>query len=194
MEIRSKELYKSEIKNKIEKYKKEFPVYFFGNLFVNLFLIGLVCVSFSISLLLIKAIMGTGVDMGGSGYGIVFGFFISVVVLPITLKGLFKNIQILNRIRKGDYSFGAENYELDNVVEFLGSLPKTKKEIDEMRVELSFNKLIDVLEAVKIIRYDGGEYKIDRVFDNDMEEKIYEKSEGEKLLEQNQRIKNSKNI
>jgi hypothetical protein len=88
----------------------------------------------------------------------------SSIILKVTIKGFFRNIKILKSIQAGDYEFGIEDHEMDNAIEFIEDMPIKKEEIERMRVALSFNKLIDVLEYAHIIKCSEGLYDLDLVF------------------------------
>ncbi|HOW60562.1 MAG TPA: hypothetical protein P5548_01430 [Candidatus Moranbacteria bacterium] len=158
MEIKNKLLFKTEVKKKIDRFIKEFPIYFFINIVINISLIVMILgsaffVAFSLEML------GTGIH----AYIILFIAFLSLV-FRITIKGFFRNIKILKSIQAGDYEFGIENHELDNAIEFIEDMPIKKDEVEKMRVALSFNKLIDVLEYARIIKCSKGLYDVDLVF------------------------------
>ena len=187
MEIENKQIYKAEIRKKIEKYIKEFPTYFYGNIFVNLILILIVLVSLSFSV----ALMGIESDNAGElgGYGIVFAYFIIFFLLRITLRGFFQNVRILRRIQAGDYDFEIEDFEMDDVIEFIEGMPMKKEDLEQMRVALSFNKLIDVLETVDIIEIEKESYSVNLEFAYQVEKAIEEENRYIKFLEESQKSK-----
>jgi hypothetical protein len=64
----------------------------------------------------------------------------------------------------GDYDLDVEDYELDNVIEFFEDLPMKKEELERVRVTLSFEKLINILELFGIIYCEGGVCDVDVIF------------------------------
>lgn len=175
--INDKEAFKKEIISKIEKYKKDFPVYFFGNLFINVSLI-LLMVAIFIVIAMFFPIMKFG-ENGAEFYGELFAvgiisFIIISSILKITTKGLLKNIKIIRKIREGRYDFKIENYEMDNLVEFIEDLPMKKEDVARLKTSLSFEELIEVSEAVSIISHKKGYYVVDISFRNEMRDILTE--------------------
>jgi hypothetical protein len=162
MEIENKDILKQEIKNNVDKYIKQFPIYFFGNILINVILI-----------VSIAAIAAMGISSffmpirNGYGDAFVIGLVILVFLLAflrIMLKGFLSNLRILGRIKAGDYIFAVEDYEMDNAVELIAMLPMEKEDIDKTRVALSYNKIIDVFETVGIIERKNTVLEINIVF------------------------------
>jgi len=158
MEIKDKLLFKTEIKNKIDKFSKEFPIYFFINIIIN---VSLILMMLGAALFVVFSI--EMFDSGVHIYAILFIVFLSII-LRVTMKGFFRNIKIVKSIQAGDYNFGIEDHEMDNAIEFIEDMPIKKDEVEKMRVALSFNKLIDVLKYARIIKCSRGLYDIDLVF------------------------------
>jgi len=157
MEIKNKEIFKAEIVKKVNKYIKQFPFYFYGNIITNIILVAIIIIA--VFFVVASWQFSTAIFF----YGPVSIAFVSSI-LRITVKDFLKNIKTLEKIKAGHYDFGVEDYELDNAVEFLEELPKPKEEVDQMKGELSFGKLVDVFEATNIISYENGLYNIDRIF------------------------------
>lgn len=157
MEIKEKLIFKIGLKKEIDRYIKEFPIYFYGNILVNISLI-ILCL-----ILLFFACVSMGFDLRASGYLIAVILFFGSI-MRITFKGFLRNLNILHEIGKGKYTFGIEDHEMDMVVEFLEDLPMKKEDVEQMKVALSFDKLIDVLEAADIINYENGVYNMNIIF------------------------------
>jgi hypothetical protein len=173
MEIKDKQVFKIEVKKKIDKFVWEFPIYFYGNLIINLFLV-VIILSLSFFTLAILWL-----PRGGelSGY-VIIAIVVAVFILRITLKGLFRNIRILKNIYAGDYDFEIEDYEMDNAVEFIEDFPVKKEDVERMRTSLSFNKIIDVLETASIIMCEEGVYSMDLFFKHSIENLIKEEDKS----------------
>lgn len=156
MEIRNKTLFKKLIKNKIDKYIREFPLFFCGNIIINALLISALVIIVIISATL-------------SGF-LFYGIFFLIVILgflEVTIKNFLRNITILKNILENYHTFGnfkINDHEMDNVVELMEDLPKNKEEIDHLKLSLSFDKLIEILTAARIISYHKKTYEIDLKF------------------------------
>lgn len=157
MEIIDKKTYKIEIKNKVDKYMKEFPFYFLFNILLNLITIA------SIVIVAVFVALGLRFATEGSAYGLVLIAGL-LAFLKIISKGFFKNINTLKSIREGNYDFEIEDYEMDNAIEFIEDLPIKKEDLERMRKSLSYDKIIDVLETVNIIICKNGLYDVDLIF------------------------------
>jgi hypothetical protein len=157
MIIKDKERFKIEVKKKIDKYVKDFPAYFYGNIALSIIIVIVMIAS------LLFAAFCIHYSLNGSFYAIIFFAGLSPI-LRITLKDFMGNIKILKKIEAGDYDFEIEDHEMDMAVEFIEDLPKSKEEVERLRVALSFNKLIDVLETTKIIESKKETYDIGLVF------------------------------
>ena len=156
MEIFEKENLKLKIKKKIDDYVEDFPFHFYMNIIINLSLVAIIAVLFSFAVLL----------LGNLGFveGIQYLIITIVVlgaILKVTAKSFFKNIRVLHQIQEGDYAFGIEAHELDNMIEFVEDLPLKKDDVEKMRKTLSFDKIIDVLEAVGIIVLEHGKWNLE---------------------------------
>lgn len=159
MEIVDKEKVKLEIKNKIDKYIKIFPFYFYMNIIINLILITAVVAS----IVLIFIFSSSLCSDSGSEFLVII-IIVASVILRTTIKGFFKNIRVLYQIQAGDYEFGIQDHELDNMIEFIEDLPLSREEVARTEKALSFNKIIDVLEAAGIIVLERGHWNIDLIF------------------------------
>lgn len=175
MIIKDKQIFRVEIKNRIEKYVQEFPVYFYGNIFFNVILLLIIlAVSIAIILVIIASSLYEIIEVIKSTY-VLFLILVTVsAIFRITLKGFLKNIKILHRIQAFDYDFGVEDHEMDNAIEFIEDLPKDKDDVERMRVALSFNKIIDVLSTVKLIVFEKKLCILERKFKYDMENVLEE--------------------
>lgn len=177
MIIKDKNRFKLEVRKKIDKYIKDFPVYFYGNIIFNIAIVLIMVASLLFAAFCIRY------NLEGSIYAI-FLFIGLSPVLQITFKGFLRNIKTLRKIEAGDYEFGIEDHEMDNAVEFIEDLPINKEEVERMRASLSFNKLIDVLETTRVIEckkniYDIGlafKYGIGDMFDNFYDDSLYKKN------------------
>lgn len=170
MYIKDKHKFKIEIKNKINKYVREFPIYFYGNILINIIFIVIMvgCIFF--------AGFSIRYNIEGAGYAVI-AVVVLIPIIQVTLEGFFRNIKILRKIEAGDYDFGIENHEMDNTIEFIEDLPMKKEEIERLRISLSYNKLVDVLETAKIIECEGKTYDVNLVFKykvGDLIENFYE--------------------
>ena len=166
MIIKDKLLFKIEVKKKIDKFVKEFPVHFYGNLIFNLFFVALaiaICVIFVLDIVYSLRTGSNPVFQDIVAYG-AFGLFGVLAAFRITFKGFLRNMDILRDMHAGNYAFGIDDHEMDSAIEFIEELPMKKEEIDKLRMSLSFDKLINVLEATKIIANENGEYVMDIVF------------------------------
>jgi hypothetical protein len=152
MQIKDKALFKKMINDQVNKYIEEFPTYFYGNIFINVFL--LVCLIASIIFSVIPGFLYAGI----------FSMFVVINILRVTFKNFRRNMRILGNIDEGQYDFGLEDYEMDDIVEFMEDLPKSKEEINRLKVSLSFNKLIDILVVTKILYYYKKTYDINLKF------------------------------
>jgi len=157
MEIKNKDLLKIHIKDKIEKYIKEFPIYFYGNIFINIILIVSIVFAAMLSAISLR------VDATFTLYGVAF-MVAAISILKTTTKNFLRNVRIIKNIQEGNYKFGIEDYEMDNTIELIEDLPKSKQEIKDLKVSLSFDKLIEVLVAARIIKYYKGMYDLDLKF------------------------------
>lgn len=156
MEIFEKENFKLEIKQKIDNYVRGFPFHFYFNIIINLVLLAIILVLSAFAVLFL--------DNLGFADGIqylVIGIIVLSSILRVTAKSFFKNIRVLHQIQAGDYAFGIEDHELDNMIEFVEDLPLKKDEVEKMRKALSFDKIIDVLEAVGIIVSKDGKWDLE---------------------------------
>jgi hypothetical protein len=177
MIIRDKDRFKMEVKKRIDKYVKDFPVYFYGNILINIIIV----LAMIASLLIAAFCILYGIE--GAFYTILLFVGLSPA-LKTTFNGFLRNIKILRKIEAGDYEFGVEDHEMDNAAEFIEDLPMKKEEVERMRVALSYNKLIDVLETARIIEskkgvYDIGlvfKYEIGDIFDNFYDDSLYKKN------------------
>jgi hypothetical protein len=162
--IDRKTILKNEIRKKVERYIKEFPIYFYGNIIINILLIA------SAAIATLFASLSWRVDFRITWFGILF---IAVIfgIIRVTFKGFLRNVHILKTIREGHYDFEIEDYEMDNAVEFVEDLPKQKEDVEQMKLALSFGKLIDILRAARVITCRNGVYEMDIVFRYDFEEK-----------------------
>ena len=156
MEIFEKENLKLEIKKKIDDYVEEFSFHFYFNIIINLVLIAIIAVLFSFAVLL----LGNLGFVDGIQY-LIITIVVLGAILKVTAKSFFKNIRVLHQIQEGDYAFGIEAHELDNMIEFVEDLPLAKEEVEKMRKTLSFDKIIDVLEAVGIIVLEHGKWNLE---------------------------------
>jgi hypothetical protein len=157
MEVKDNIIFKAEVIRKINRYINQFPIFFYGNIIVNIILLII------IGTVLFFVIIGAWLNPVLVYYGFVIVSFVSVI-LHITMNNFWKNYEILKDITAGRYNADVEDYELDNAIEFLEELPKSKEEVDQMRVALSFRKLIDFFEAADIITCENGVYDIDIIF------------------------------
>jgi len=175
MEIINKKIYKTEIKNKVDKYMREFPFYFLFNILLNLItLVSIVIVAVFVAL-------GFRFATEGSTYGL-FLIAILLAFLRIISKGFFKNINTLKSIREGNYDFEIEDHEMDNAIEFIEDLPMKKEDLERMRKSLSYDKIIDVLETVNIITYKDGFYDVDLIFKYRTEQAMESENNSKKLF------------
>jgi len=159
MEIKNKEYFKAELKKEITKHVRQFPLFFYGNIVINFLILAVILAT--ISFIILSLAMEPAVHL------IVYGAFLIVSlgsIFSITIRDFFKNIRILNALRENNYEAGIEEYELDNIVEFIEQLPMSKEEIEDMRKELSFDKIFDMLELFSIISCEKGIYDLDIVF------------------------------
>jgi hypothetical protein len=157
MEIDNKEAYRVELKSVLTERIRQFPIYFYGNIIINIFIMAVVIVS---AVIIVAALRFDPAV-------ITFGFlFITALLsaLSITMRNFLKNIRILNAIRAGDYDLDIEDYELDNVIEFFEDLPMKKEELEQVKVTLSFEKLINILELFGIIYCEGAVCDVDVIF------------------------------
>lgn len=175
MEIANKEKIKLEIKNKIDKYIKIFPFYFYMNIIINLILIATIVTS-----TVLIAIVSSSLSSTNGFEFLLIAIIVASIILKTTIKGFFKNIRVLYQIQAGDYEFGIGDHELDNMIEFIEDLPLSQEEVTRMEKALSFNKIIDVLEAVGIIVLERGHWNIDLVFKYQIEALMEKSFEGTK--------------
>ena len=167
MEIKNKELFRNLLKNAVAKYVQQFPVFFYGNIIINIVLI----VLFIADAFVVIMTMRFAPQVAVYGF-LLLGVF--MMIFNVTFRDMRRNFKILKTIREGHYDFEIEDFELDNVIEFLESLPKTKSEIKDMEIELSFDKLIEILKAAKIITCRKGVYDLGLKF-----KFVYEEKNGE---------------
>lgn len=184
MEIKNKEDFKAQLKAEIELNIKQFPFYLYGNIIINLIiLVMIIAIAIFISGIF-KISLETSIGSSMVSlvwYGSLFIIFMASI-LTFTIKDFFKNIHILRVIQAGHYDLGIEEYELDNTLEFIEQLPMTEEEVERMKKELSFGKLINVLDLFNIINCENGIYDIDLIFKYKTEETIDEKSEGKNKI------------
>lgn len=173
MEIADKEKVKLEIKNRIDKYIKIFPFYFYMNIIINLILIAVLAASIGLIFILSSSLSSDN----GSEFLVVV-IIVALVILKTTIKGFFKNIRVLYQIKAGDYDFGIRDHEMDNMIEFMEDLPMSREEVTRTEKALSFNKIIDVLEAVGIIVLERGYWNIDLIFKYEAEGMMEKYSEN----------------
>jgi len=171
MEIKNKEAFKAELKRVIALRIKQFPYFFYGNILINIIIVAVIIATLFFVVASLITIKAPAIFV----YGVALIAFLSSI-LSITMRDFFKNIRILNAIRAGHYDLGVEDYELDNTLEFIEQLPMSKSEVERMKIELSFGKLINVLDVFGIINCEGEIYNIDLVFKYETEEAI-EKAE-----------------
>lgn len=166
MEIKDKQLFRIEMRNKIDKFVKDFPVHFYGNAIINSVLVfGIFCV-LAVYFMSIRYSQGF-IFAPVSQELLVYGIFIIIsisAVLRVTIKSFLRNLDILRDMHSGKYAFGIGDHEMDNAIEFIEELPMKKDEVDRLRTSLSFDKLINVLEATRIISCENNEYVMDIVF------------------------------
>ena len=161
MKIENKEAFKAELKKKMALHIKQFPVFFYGNLIINIIIVVLIVVSAIVILLSLYTMRVPQI----LAYG---GIFIVILssIFARTFRDFLKNVRVLNAIRAGHYDLGIEDFELDDVIEFFEQLPLSKSEVDRMKVELSFGKLIDVLDLFGVITCEGGVYELDAIYEH----------------------------
>lgn len=165
MEIKNKEIFRAELKAEIAKHIKEFPVFFFGNIVINVIVIAMIVATASFLAFSLKIKMPSS----AFGYGLIFIAFL-LSVLSIMGRDFFKNIRILKAIRAKNYELEVEDYELDNLVEFIEGLPMSREDVEQMKISLSFGKLIDILDLFEIIYCEKGVYNLDLAFKYRVEE------------------------
>lgn len=153
MKIKDKEQLKIEIKGKITKFTKEFPFYFFVNIFINIFLLIIIFLIFFLFFLIAR--------QAGE---VIFLVFIVMGIMTVTFKNFLRNIKILHGMYNGDYDFEIDDHEMDNAIEFLEDLPLNISEVNKLRISLSFNKIINVLESSGIITKKKGVWDVDLDF------------------------------
>jgi hypothetical protein len=176
MEVKNNEALKQEIKNRVAVYVKEFPIYFAGNIIVNLilallFLAGAIYISGIVQLNIISK---GPVGIEGIYYGLAFMIFI-MPISRYTLRNLRRSLQALKLMAEGKYEFEIEDYELDHAAEFIEKLPMKKEDVEKMKVALSFGKIIDIMEVIEIISCWKGIYDVRIVFDCKVDEMMREK-------------------
>lgn len=140
-----KEIFRAEIKRIIEKSISQFPYYFFGNVALNVFLLLLWIFSL--------AVFFIGIEAGNAeymAYTLIFMGFISGI-FRVTLLGLSRNIHIFHVLRAGHYDLEIKDYEMDHALDFVGSLPKIKQEVERIKISLSFGKIVELLELFGVI-------------------------------------------
>jgi hypothetical protein len=149
MEIKNKEKFKLILREEIMQYIKQFPVYFWMNILINLIIIAVfiltaVAIFFSISVY----------QSGFVYYGLIF-MAVLLKMLHTTFRNFLKNLHILGELKEKQYGNEIEEYELDNIVEFVEQLPMKKEEVEKMKIELSYGKLINILDLIGIITYEN---------------------------------------
>jgi hypothetical protein len=164
MEIKDKQAFKIILREKVERYIGQFPIYFYGNIFINLILMAIITI---LIIFLVETLMPELIFL----LVVLFGIF------SVTLNGCLRNIKILQKISAGNYKFGIEEFEMDNAVEFIEELPMEKEEFERTKIALSFGKLIDVFEAARIISNSGKLYDLDLLFKNEAAETLSENLE-----------------
>lgn len=168
MEIRNKEAFKVELRKEIDKHMKEFPVFFYGNIIINIVLIAIIVAAGSFIALTLEMR-----EPDILTYGLFFiGFILSI--LSVTMRSFFKNVRILSAIRAIHHDFDVDNYELDNLVGFIEQLPMKREEVERMKISLSYGKLINILDLFNIISCEKGIYDMDIIFEFQTEEAIGE--------------------
>jgi hypothetical protein len=162
MEIKNKEAFKAKLRAEIAKHIKEFPVYFYGNIIINILIVVLIiAAATTVALGLMALGENTSEDIAAIP---IYGFaFISLLmwIFSITIKGFLKNVRILKAIRVGHYELKVEEYELDNTLQFIEKLPMSKEDVERIKVSLSFGKLVDVLDLFGIICCKESVYDMD---------------------------------
>lgn len=170
MIIKDKEALKKGIKEEIERFVKDFPVYFFGNILFIFILVGALIFSGVIIAIDLSLDIGTPELSGSACVAIV----IILPILKIFFDALRRNVKVLNNIRKGNYTFGVESHEMGNAIECIEDLPMSVEEVERLKTSLSFGKIIDVLEATRIISIQNGVYYFDLRFKYTFDEIIVE--------------------
>ncbi|MEF3692168.1 MAG: hypothetical protein V3574_03910 [Candidatus Moraniibacteriota bacterium] len=156
MEIFEKQKLKLDIKRKIDDCVRAFPFHFYVNVIINLVLIGIILILLAfVVLMLVNLGFADGLEY------LIITILVLGTILKVTGKSFLKNIRVLHQIQDGDYAFGIEDHELDNMIEFVEDLPLAKDEVERMRKTLSFDKIIDVLEAVEIIVLKDGKWDLE---------------------------------
>jgi len=151
---KNEQTFKADLKVTIEKRIHQFPFYFYFNIIINIFLV----------LLLIGAaafvVMDFSSGLGYGVYGLLFMVFL-MGVFPITLRGFFRNVHIFHALRTGNYKIEIEDYEMDHAVDFIEHLPKSKEEVEEIKIALTFGRIIEMLELLDIVYCENNVYKLD---------------------------------
>jgi hypothetical protein len=155
MEIKNKEKFKLILKEEILQYTRQFPVYFWLNILINL-LIFLVLIATALVIALSVSVYPSSFAF----YGLVFMAAL-LKILHITFGNFLKNLRILGALKEKHYGYEIEEYELDNIAEFIEQLPMKKEEVEKMKIELSYGKLIEILDLIGIITFDNGMYYLD---------------------------------
>jgi hypothetical protein len=176
MEVKNKEALKQEIQDRVDIYVKEFPIYFAGSIIVNLMLIFILLASaiYTVISIDLSLISGKPVGIEGTYYGFA-GMILIMPVIRYTLHNLRRCFRALKLMSESSYDFEIEDYELDHAAEFIGQLPMKKEEVEKMKVELSFGKIIDILEVIGIISCRRGIYDVRIIFDCQVDELMREK-------------------
>jgi hypothetical protein len=151
MEIENKEEFKIEIKNEIEEYMNQFPTFFYGNILINCLLLAVIISSVIFIAVSFRFLLPY------EAYGLVFLVSVSGV-FSITIRNFFRNLRTIHMMRA--YDFEIQSYEMDNAVEFFEKLPLKKEEVDRMKIELSYGKLIEIFDLAGIISMADGFYDL----------------------------------
>jgi hypothetical protein len=174
MEITDKKAFKKELREKIMEYMRKFPFYFYGNIVINIILIVLLA---GIVFIFLASFFNLPSALPGYGF-IAIGIILRI--LSVTFGNFLKNIRIISSVRNNDYELEIEEYELDHILELIEKLPMEEDEIKRMKVELSYGKLIDILDLIGIINNEDGVYDVNTEIKARMMEKA--KLSEEKIM------------
>lgn len=162
MVIKDKNILKEGIKKEIDLFVKYFSIHFLGNiLLIVAFLVVVPLLGGSLSIT-----FGLKINALEAHFfiGSLIGLIIILPIVKILIDSFLRNIKILNNIRKGDYNFGIESHEMDNMIEFIEDLPIKIEDVNRLKKSLSFGKIVEVLEATRIITPQKGVYYLDIYF------------------------------
>ena len=159
MEIKNKEAFKAALRHLVEKNIRQFPFYFWFNIVINLVLI----FGFVVLVSVVIASKGELVE------GIIPLAMFLYLIAYITLGSFFKNVEILQELRRIHYGLDVKPYEWDHVFHFIADLPMETEEVERMKASLSFGKLINLLDLFGIIVFEEGRCILDRVSGRDIE-------------------------